>query len=114
MTDPDDLRAGIVRTTTRRFEQLVTALPSRHPEVGDLDILVSRQHDILGLEVSMTDGEMVAIIETADDLLKVLGGLVGFEASGRDEEFKELSALNVFEDEVAVGAFSHFDQFEID
>jgi hypothetical protein len=83
VTHPDDLGARIVRATAGRLEQLVAPLPSGHPEIGDLDVFMGGQHDVLGLEVSVTDAKVVAIVETPDDLLKVFGRLVGIETAGR-------------------------------
>ena len=91
-----------MRTTTRGLEKLIAALPSRHSKIGDLDVLMRSQHDIFGLEVTMADGKVVAIIESSDDLLKVLRRFIGFKSSRGNQELEEFSPLHVFENEVAV------------
>jgi hypothetical protein len=96
-----------VGTPTRCLQHLVASLPRRHPEIGDLDILLGGQHDILGFEIPVADPKAVTVVQTSDDLLKVLGSLVGFERTGRDEVFEELSALNVFEYQVAASTTAH-------
>jgi hypothetical protein len=59
-------------TTTTRLEHSLTSLPSCHTEIGDFDILVLVEQQVLWLQISMTDVESVAVVDGVDDLLEIV------------------------------------------
>lgn len=50
-----------------------TQVHRRHPKVCNLDILVFVEEKILRLEVPMANVEVMTVVETSNDLLKVVG-----------------------------------------
>jgi hypothetical protein len=77
-----------VGTPTGRLEELPTIFPRSHSKIRDLDIFVARQHDILRFQVSMTDTEPMAVIQSSDYLLEIFGRLVWWETLRCDEKLE--------------------------
>lgn len=94
----DDLGASVMRTTTTGFEELVPIrLVGSHSEVGDLDLLFFAEEKVFRFEVAMTDVELVAVVDAADDLSEVGEGFGEVETALGDEVVEELSTLDVLE-----------------
>lgn len=89
-----------MRTSTTSFQQLTSSFEGSHTEVGDLDVLLFVEEEVLGFEISVTNVESVAVIYSRDDLLKVVKGFVGVQLAALDEVVEKLSAFDVFHDEV--------------
>ena len=53
-----------MRTTTGSFQPLVGGLQGSHTEVGNLCVPLTIKEDVLGLEITMTDMEGMAVCET--------------------------------------------------
>ena len=79
VTHRDDLGTGVVGTTAARLEELAAALERGHAKVGDLDVALAVEEQVLGLEVTVADVEAVAVVDSRDDLLEVVQGLVRAE-----------------------------------
>ncbi len=65
-----------MRTTTTRLQHPIpirAQIHRRHSKVSNLDVLIFVQEEIFWLEVTMTDVEVVTIIETSNDLLEIVG-----------------------------------------
>lgn len=59
-------------TTTTRLEHSLTSLPSCHTEIGDLDVFILVEQQVLWLQISMTNVEPVTVVDSVDDLLEVM------------------------------------------
>lgn len=77
----NDFGTCVVRAPTARPQESVTALPSGHTEVGDLDILVAIQEKVLWLEVTVSDVETMTVVDGVDDLLEVVDSFGGRQAA---------------------------------
>lgn len=75
-TNSDNLRTSIMRTPTTRLQQPLAGLPSSHPKIRHLDILLFIQQQILRLEIPMADVEAMAVVDRVDDLLEVVEGFI--------------------------------------
>jgi hypothetical protein len=73
------LRCRVARRAAGRLEQLVAFVEVAQAEVDDLDVLVLVQQQVLGLEVSVDDAELVDVLDAGDDLLEELAGFLFFE-----------------------------------
>jgi len=102
----NDFGTGVVRGTTTCLELREGRLESGHAPVSDLYqfIIDAMDEDVLGFEVTMGNGESVAVRETVDDLLEIGQSFEGREATAIDNEVKKFPALNPFQDQEAVDA----------
>ena len=75
MTDSNNLWRRVMRTSTARLEHPLSRFPSSHSKVGDLDVLVTVQQQVLRLEIAVADVESVAVVHGVDDLLEIVKGL---------------------------------------
>ena len=96
-----NLGRGVMGGSTAGFQHSIS-LQSSHTKVGNLDVAVLVQQQILGLEISVTNVESVAVVDSIDDLQKVRGGLVFLQTALFDQIVKQLAALNVFQNEISV------------
>ena len=78
----DNLRTRVVRAPARCFEHPIVALERGHPEIGNLDVALSVEKQVLGLEVAVADVEAVAVVDAVDAVeatarvsLHLLGGI---------------------------------------
>lgn len=69
-------------------------------EIYDLDVFVVVEEEVLRLEVSVDDVQLVDIFYASVDLLEKLACLVFLEPSVRHNVVKELSAARVLHDQV--------------
>lgn len=99
-THRDDLRAGVVWAAAARLEELAAALESGHAKVGNLDVALAVEEQVLGLEVAVADVEPVAVVDARDDLLEVVQRLVRAELALLHEVVKQLPAGHVLHDQV--------------
>jgi hypothetical protein len=90
-----------VRTAAARLEQSVTGLESSHTEIGDLDVLLSIEEQILRLEIAVADVEAVTVVHASYDLLKVSRCLVGWQSALRHQVIEQFSTLDKLEHKVA-------------
>lgn len=102
-THSDNLGRSVVRRSTARLQQLSTALEGGHSKVGDLDVLLAVEEEVLGFEIAMANVEAMTVVHSRDDLLEVVQRLVGVKTTARDEVVEQLAAFDVLHDEVAVG-----------
>ena len=84
------------------LEQPSVGLESSHAKVGNLDVAVRVQEQVLWLQVAVANVEAVTVVYAGNDLAKIPAGLVWVEATLRDEVIKQLAALDILEDEKAV------------
>ena len=98
----DDFGRSVVWTSTAGCEEIPIAHLVREAEIGDLDIEVVVEENVLGLEVAVDDLEAVRVFDARDDLLEEAPcSLFGHAAVG-DDVVEEL-ATGVFKDEDDVG-----------
>ena len=102
----NDFGTGVVRGTTAGLELRERGLKGGHAPIGNLYqfIFDAMDEDVLWFEITMGNREGVAVRETVDDLLKICKSLKGREATAIDNEVKEFSTFNPFQDEEAVRA----------
>lgn len=70
------LRSGIVGTATAGLQEIAIRHDIAQPEIGDLDVLLAVDQQVLWFQVAVNDLVSVAVFDGADDLLKELAGLV--------------------------------------
>lgn len=84
-----------MRTATAGFEQPVAGLEGRHAKVGNLDVSLGIEQQVLRLEISMTNVEAVAVVHPSYDLLEVPRRLIRRESTLRHQVVKQLAAFDV-------------------
>ena len=89
-----------MRRSTASPEHLVLGLEGCHPKVCNLDVLRAVEKQVLWLEVTVTDVERVAVVDTEDDLLKVVQRFVFSQSTTGDKVIEELPTLDVLHDEI--------------
>lgn len=62
-TTTNNLRGGIVRTAATRLEEVAILDFVGEAKVGDLDVKVVIQQDVLRLQISMDDLQFVAVLD---------------------------------------------------
>jgi hypothetical protein len=77
-------------------------LKSSHSEVSKLDIVVSIEKDVLGLQIAMADIESVAIPEGGDYLAEQSNSFFFGERSVVGNVVEQFTSLNVLEDKVSI------------
>lgn len=97
----DDFGGCIMRGAARGFKHFLGCFESSHTKVGDLDVAVLIKEEIFRFQISMTDVEAVTIVDTMNDLTKVVDGFSFFESPLFDEIVEEFTSFNVFEYEIA-------------
>jgi len=78
---------------------LMTLNHSSVTKIGDLQIEVLVQKEVLRLEISVADAVVVAILDTFDELLEVSSSQSLAEISHGDDVLKELTTFNDFHDD---------------
>ena len=66
----DNFRARVVRAPARRLEHPVVALQRCHPEIGNLDVALPVEEQVLRLEIAVADVEAVAVVDAIDAVEK--------------------------------------------
>ena len=92
-----------MRAAATRLEQAPFAFKGGHAKVGNLDVLLRVEQEVLGLEVAVADVEAVTVVDARNDLLEVVARFVGVEALSPDEVVEEFAAFDIFHDEVPAG-----------
>jgi len=72
----DDLGCGVVRRAAAGRQEVAVAHQVRQAKVGDLDLVVVREQQVLGLEVAVHHHVSVAVLDARDDLLHDLASFV--------------------------------------
>ena len=72
-----------------------------HAEIDELDISDRIQKDVLRLDVSMTDFELVTVAHSTDYLSKYAYRFIFLEVSVLNDVIKELATFNIFHDEIS-------------
>eukprot|EP00672_Neobodo_designis_P022365 CAMPEP_0174850216 /NCGR_PEP_ID=MMETSP1114-20130205/19102_1 /TAXON_ID=312471 /ORGANISM="Neobodo designis, Strain CCAP 1951/1" /LENGTH=523 /DNA_ID=CAMNT_0016084655 /DNA_START=308 /DNA_END=1876 /DNA_ORIENTATION=- len=109
----EHLGGDVVGGAAHGLEQrrAVGRLEVRQAEVGDLQVVVLVEEEVLGFDVAVRDALRVAVTHAGDKLLEEPpgGGLV--EALGLDDAVEELAALDHLEHHVdVVGGLHHLAQ----
>jgi hypothetical protein len=65
-----------VRTSARSIEPETSGLKSCHTEIGNFDVVVLIEQDILRLKISMANIEPVAVRQPCNDLAKETHGFL--------------------------------------
>jgi hypothetical protein len=76
------------------------AIGVAEPEVNDFDVLVVIKQEILGLQVSVDNVQLVDILNAGVYLLEKLAGLVLLQTSVCYDIVEELTSTGVLHDEV--------------
>ena len=94
-----------MRAATRGAKELSrrAIVPGRHAKISDFYVGFVVDENVFKLEVAVGNIVTVAIIDCADDLLKVSNSFGGRSTAFAAEVIEELSALDVFEDQVKAG-----------
>ncbi|PLN78809.1 hypothetical protein BDW42DRAFT_174170 [Aspergillus taichungensis] len=98
----DDLGGGVVGAAAAGLEEVAVGHDVAEAEIGDLDVFLAVDEEVLGLEVAVDDLVAMAVLHGADDLLEELAGLGVVAAAPLDEVVEQL-ALGVLEDHDDVG-----------
>lgn len=91
-----------MRTSATRLEQLTSSFERGHSEIGNLDVLLLVEEEILRFQISMTDVETVAVVDSGNDLLEIMESFVGVQLATFDEVVEEFPSFDVLHDEVPV------------
>lgn len=91
-----------MRASATCLEQPLARLPRGHAKIGDLDVFVAVQQQILGFEVAVANVEAMAVVDGVDDLLEIVQSFRYGQAAAFDEIVKQLAAGNILHDEVPV------------
>ncbi|KAK6927183.1 hypothetical protein RJ641_008902 [Dillenia turbinata] len=100
-----DLRGHVGGGAAERVEEAVEAdliADGAEPKVGDLEVAILVEEEVLGLEVTVEDATGVAVSDGGDKLLEVAAAEVLGEAALGDLG-EELAAFEEFHDEVDLG-----------
>lgn len=95
-----DFWRGIVRTAARCLQPFVV-LPRCHAEVNKLDVSDRIKKNIFGLDVAMTDLELVTITDCTDYLAEDSHGFDFFELSVLNDVVEQLATFDVLQNQVA-------------
>lgn len=88
-------------TPTSRSQLMVWALVQRrHAKVGNLDLAVRFQQDILRLQIAMANVERVAVFKCAHDLAEVEYGFLFIEGAVPVDELEQISLFDIFGDQI--------------
>lgn len=113
VTYSNNFGTGVMRTTAAGFKELATSFESSHAEVRDFDVLFTVKQQIFGFEISVTNVEPMAVIDSRYDLLKVVQRFIGMQSTTLNEVVKQLASLDIFHDKVSARA-SHQHLHEIE
>eukprot|EP00968_Pinguiococcus_pyrenoidosus_P008168 scaffold576_cov260-Pinguiococcus_pyrenoidosus.AAC.32 len=91
----DDLRGRVVRGPARGAQKLSVLHEVAEAEVGDLDVVVRIEQQVLRLEVPMHDVVKVAVLHATDDLLHELSRLVRLQTALGNNVVEKLPARHV-------------------
>lgn len=86
----DDLWSGVIWTPTACLQEVAVCHDIAQAKVGDFDMEVVVEQEILGLQISMYNLMTVAVLDGAHDLLKELSSLVFLHLSMIDNVVEEL------------------------
>ena len=70
------LGSSIARTSTRSGQLLSFLVQIAESKVYQLDSIVTVNHDVLGLNVPMSDSKRVQVLDCIDKLLEVFAGSI--------------------------------------
>lgn len=98
----DHLWSRVARRATCCLEEGALFVEVPETEVHQLDIIVVVEKDVLWLEVSMHNADLVDVLDTRDYLLVVLAGLIFLEALGLPDLLEELVPATVLHDQEEV------------
>ena len=76
-------------------------LKSSHSKIGDSNVHVFRQENVLRLEVAMANVELVAVRDGTQHLPEVLHRFGLRQAFAVDDVFEELAVVGIFEHEIS-------------
>lgn len=88
-------------TTTARLQHTLARLPGGHAEIGDLDVLVLVEQEVLRFKISMADVEAMAVVDGVDDLLEVMERFRDGQTSSLYEVVEKLAPRDVLHDQVS-------------
>ena len=87
-------------TATAGFQHLLSCLQSSHAKVSNLDRGPSAvKEKVLGLQITVTNAECMAIVHTKDNLAEVHARLVRRQSAPGHQEVKELATSHILHDQ---------------
>ena len=86
----DDLGCSIVGTTTARLQKVSVRHDVTEAKVGNFDVVVLVQEQILWLEITMDNLVAMTVLYRADDLLEHLPGFLLVQTTMLDDVVKQL------------------------
>lgn len=94
-----------MRATTGSPKHTITValLPGGHTKVSDLDVLVAVEQQVFWLEISVGNIEVMAVVNSSDDLLKVNQSFRSRKSSVFANIVEELPAFYVLQNQVKLG-----------
>lgn len=89
-----------MRTSTARLKEQRSAskFQSSHTKISNLDALVLIEEKVLGLEVAVANVELVAVVDTRDNLTKVSERFGDIKTTFGDKMVEEFASFDVFEE----------------
>lgn len=66
----DEFRGDVIRASTKRIEPMTRGLGCGQPKICKFDCATRNQQDVLKLQVSVVNVQLMAIIEPRNDLRK--------------------------------------------
>lgn len=99
----EKLRGRIVRAATGRGKLVVVGLvESRHTKVGNLDLEIGRDENILRFEVAVADVERVTVGNGTNDLPKEVERDVLGQPSLAIDKCEEVALVDILEDQITI------------
>mmetsp|Transcript_27383 Transcript_27383/g.71829 ORF Transcript_27383/g.71829 Transcript_27383/m.71829 type:complete len:222 (+) Transcript_27383:771-1436(+) len=95
----NDLGSSVVGATTRRFEEVPVGHYVGQPKVCNLDVVLRIQQQILRFEIPVHHHVAVAVVNSRDDLLEKLPGVLFLELAVLQDIVKKLATRDILHHE---------------
>lgn len=99
----NDFWSGIIRTSAAGSEKVPVSHEVAETEIGNFDIEIGIQQEVLRLEIAMNDFLKMAIFDTGYNLMEEIPRFVGGKAAFGNNVVEEFSPGHIFVDEEYIG-----------
>ena len=96
------LWSSIARTATGGFKCCARLVQITQAKVDNFQRLVIVYEQVLGLQVPVTDAELVDVVDAGDQLLEILASLPFFESLVLHDQVEKFAALHELHDQVEI------------
>ena len=96
----DHFWSSIAWTAACSFQGLSVLVGVAEAEIDDLDVIVVVHEQVFWLQISVTDAQLVEILDARDYLMQESGSLLFSQTFPVDNVFKELSSSSIFHHQV--------------